>query len=130
MIVADTSVWIDYLNGIDAPHTAALDRELGRRRVLTGDIIIAELLRGYRSESEYLRAKYIMDCLEYRDFLGKEIAIRSASNYRALRRRGITVRSTINVIIATYCIEHGIPLMHHDRDFDVMEQELGLLVVR
>ena len=78
MIVADTSVWIDYVKGIDASHTNILDHELIYNRVVTGDIIIAEFLQGFKNDREYLIAKQIMDNLEYRDFLGKEIAIQAA----------------------------------------------------
>ena len=128
MIVADTSVWINYVKGIDASHTNILDHELIYNRVVTGDIIIAEFLQGFKNDREYLIAKQIMDNLEYRDFLGKEIAIQAANNYRKLRKHGITVRKTIDVIIATFCIENGLPLIHNDRDFDPMEEILGLIV--
>ena len=128
MIVADTSVWIDYVKGIDASHTNILDHELIYNRVVTGDIIIAEFLQGFKNDREYLIAKQIMDNLEYRDFLEKEIAIQAANNYRKLRKQGITVRKTIDVIIATFCIENRFPLIHNDRDFDPMEEILGLIV--
>ena len=128
MIVADTSVWIDYVKGIDASHTNILDHELIYNRVVTGDIIIAEFLQGVKNDREYLIAKQIMDNLEYRDFLGKEIAIQAANNDRKLRKQGFTVRKTIDVIIATFCIENGFPLIHNDRDFDPMEEILGLIV--
>jgi len=128
MIIADTSVWIDYVKGIDAPHTNILDYELVCNRVITGDIIIVEFLQGFKNDREYLIAKQIMDNLEYRDFLGKEVAIQAANNYRKLRKLGITVRKTIDVIIATFCIENGFSLIHNDRDFDPMEELLGLVV--
>lgn len=128
MIVADTSVWIDYVQGIDAPHTNILDYELVCNRVITGDIIIVEFLQGFKNDREYLIAKQIMDNLEYRDFLGKEVAIQASNNYRKLRKLGITVRKTIDVIIATFCIENGFSLIHNDRDFDPMEELLGLVV--
>ena len=128
MIVADTSVWIDYVKGIDAPHTNILDYELIYNRVVTGDIIMVEFLQGFKNDREYLIAKQIMENLEYRDFLGKEIAIQAANNYRKLRKQGITVRKTIDVIIATFCIENRFPLIHNDRDFDPMEEILGLIV--
>jgi predicted nucleic acid-binding protein len=128
MIVADTSVWIDYVRGIDAPHTNILDYELLYNRVITGDIIIAEFLQGFREEKDFHEAKKIMESLEYRDFLGKEIAIQAAQNFRILRKKGITVRKTIDVIIATFCIVNGFELIHNDRDFDPMEEYLGLIV--
>ncbi len=128
MIVADTSVWIDYVRGIDAPHTNILDYELLYNRVITGDIIIAEFLQGFREEKDFQEAKKIMESLEYRDFLGKEIAIQAAQNFRILRKKGITVRKTIDAIIATFCIVNGFELIHNDRDFDPMEEYLGLIV--
>ena len=130
MIVADTSVWIDYVNGIDAPHTRLLDSELLENRVVTGDIIIAEFLQGFRNDKDYRAAKRIMESLEYRDFLGKDIAFRTAENFRFLRKNGITIRKTIDVIIATFCIENNLELIHNDRDFDPMETLLGLQVKR
>lgn len=130
MIVADTSAWIDYVRGIDAPHTNALDYELLHNRLVTGDIIIAEFLQGFREERDYLDAKKIMDSLEYHDFVGREIAVQASMNFRLLRKRGITIRKTIDMIIATFCIENGYQLIHNDRDFDPMEEHLGLLIRR
>lgn len=130
MIVSDTSAWIDYVRGIDAPHTNLLDYELANNRIITGDIIIAEFLQGFRSEKDYEEAKRMMDCLEYHDLVGKEIAIKAAQNFRKLRKNGITIRKTIDVIIATFCIENGYELIHNDRDFDPMENILGLKVRR
>jgi len=130
MIVADTSVWIDYLKGIKAPHTEILDLELLNSRVITGDIIIAEFLQGFKNERDYNQAKDIMNSLEYHDFVGKDIAFKVAQNFRKLRKKGITVRKTIDVIIATFCIENDFRLIHNDRDFDPMEQHLGLKVLR
>lgn len=128
MIVADTSVWIDYVRGVDASHTNMLDQELMKNRIITGDIIITEFLQGFRNEKDYQAAKKIMDSLEYHDFLGKEMAIQSAQNFRQLRKHGITIRKTIDVIIATFCIENGFELIHNDRDYDSMEKVLGLKV--
>jgi len=130
LIVADTSAWIDYVKGIDAPHTNALDYELAHDRIATGDIIITEFLQGFRTEADYLAARQLMETLEYHDFLGKALAYKSALNYRLLRRQGITVRKTIDVIISTFCIEHDFKLIHNDKDFDPMEEYLGLKVRR
>ena len=130
MIVADTSAWIDYVRGIDAPHTNLLDYELDHNRIITGDLIIAEFLQGFRNEKEYQAAKEIMESLEYHDFVGKKIALQSSQNFRILRKSGITVRKTIDLIIATFCIENGFELLHNDRDFDPMEKILGLQVRR
>jgi predicted nucleic acid-binding protein len=130
MIVADTSVWIDYVRGVEASHTDILDYELEHSRIVTGDIIITEFLQGFRNEKDYQAAKEIMDSLEYYDFLGKEIALQSAQNFRKLQRSGVTVRKTIDVIIATFCIENGFKLLHNDRDFNPMEEILDLKVRR
>ncbi len=130
MIVADTSVWIDYFRGVAAPHTDLLDRALSESRIIIRDLILAELLQGFSSEREFQIAKQLMDGLEYRDFVGRDMAMAAAQNYRALRRQGITVRKTIDVLIATFCIENGFGLIHNDRDFEPMEQLLGLRVLR
>ncbi|MDZ7725682.1 MAG: PIN domain nuclease [candidate division KSB1 bacterium] len=130
MIVVDTSVWIDYVRGIDAPHTNLLDSELDHNRIITGDLIITEFLQGFRHEKDYKAAKEIMDHLEYHDFVGKQIALHAAQNFRRLRKGGVTVRKTIDVIIATFCIENGFELLHNDRDFDPMEALLGLKIKR
>ena len=126
--MADTSAWIDYFRGVSAPHTDILDLELSRNRIVTGDLIIAEFLQGFKEEREYQEAKRIMDSLEYRDLVGREIAVQASRNYRTLRKGGITVKKTIDVIIATFCIENGFELIHNDRDFDGIEAMLGLKV--
>lgn len=130
MVVADTSVWIDYVRGVRGPHTDLLDDALLHDRVVTGDIIMAEFLQGFRDEKDFQEAKHLMEALAYYDFVGKEIALQAAQNFRILRRKGITVRKTIDVLIATFCIENGFELIHNDRDFDPMETLLGLKVRR
>lgn len=128
MIVADTSVWIDYVNGVITPQTDILDTELENERVATGDIIIVEFLQGFREDKQFQEAKDLMDSLEYYDFVGRELAITAAQNFRKLRRKGIIIRKTIDVLIAIFCIEYGFELLHNDRDFDPMEEILGLRV--
>jgi|SRR6056297_1069020 len=130
MIVADTSAWIDYFNGVLAPHTDRLDSDLETHIIIIGDLIIAELLQGFKTDKEYNTAKKIIEKFEYRDFVGKEIAMKTADNYRYLRKNGITVRKTIDVIIATFCIENEYQLIHNDKDFDPLEEHLGLKVRR
>ena len=130
MIVVDTSAWIDYFNGINAPHTNRLDKDLTIERIIIGDLIIAELLQGFKTDKDYSIARSLIESLEYRDFLGKETAIKAADNYRYLRKRGITVRKTIDTIIATFCIENRYQLIHNDKDFDPFEEYLGLEVRR
>ncbi|HPY11277.1 MAG TPA: PIN domain nuclease [Sphaerochaeta sp.] len=130
MIVVDTSVWIDYVNGINTDQTELLDRALLQSRIITGDLIITEFLQGFRSTKDLAKGKQLMEALEYHDFVGKEMAVRAAEHYRTLRKNGITVRKTIDVLIATFCIAHGYELLHNDRDFDAMEKVLGLSVLR
>ena len=130
MILADSSVWIDYFNGRISEETDMLDGLLGQQLVLTGDLIRAEVLQGFRHEKDYRTALRLFESIEMRNLGGRDIAVRTAQNYRALRARGITPRKTIDMIIGTYCIVHGLPLLHADRDFDLLEIELGLAVVR
>ena len=130
MIIVDSSVWIDYFNGKATPETDALDGLLGRKPVLTGDLILTEVLQGFRRDADYRKARTLLETLELRTLGGREVAVAAADNYRALRRRGITPRKTIDMIIGTYCLVHGLQLLHADRDFDVLEQELGLLVLK
>ena len=94
------------------------------------DLIMVEFLQGFRSDTQFQLAKRMMDSLEYHDFVGKELAIKAARNFRRLRKHGITIRKTIDVLIATFCIEYGFELLHNDRDFDSMEEVLGLWVRR
>jgi predicted nucleic acid-binding protein len=129
MIVVDTSVWIDYVNGVASPKTDLLDAELGNDRIITGDLIIAEFLQGFKKDTQYFEAKELMDSLQYYDFVGKEIALKAAENFRKLRKKGITVRKTVDVIIATFCVEYGYELLHNDKDFDAMADVLGLRVM-
>jgi predicted nucleic acid-binding protein len=130
MVVVDTTVWIDYVHGLDTPCTNALDNELLHNQVVTGDLLITEFLQGFSNDKDYEAAKGIMDSLIYYDMLGKDIAIQSAINFRLLRRNGITIRKTIDVIIGTFCIEHDFPLLHNDRDFEPMEKYLGLRIYK
>jgi predicted nucleic acid-binding protein len=128
VILVDTSAWIDYFRGLDAAHTDLLDRELSQNRIATGDLILAEFLQGFREESAYQEAKGLMDTLEYFDMVGREIAMASAQNYRMLRKEGVTVRKTIDVLIATFCIANDFELLHNDRDFEPIQRKLGLRV--
>jgi predicted nucleic acid-binding protein len=130
VIVVDTSVWIDYVRGIEARHTDLLDRELVHNRVITGDLIITEFLQGFRNDKDFRHARAIMESLEYYDFLGKDLSLKAAQNFRLLRKKGITIRKTIDVCIASFCIDYRFPLLHNDRDFDAMEKYLGLMVFR
>jgi predicted nucleic acid-binding protein len=126
VILVDSSVWIDFFNGQDTRQTDLLDGLLGEEEVLIGDLIYVEVLQGFRREREFERAKHALDALPLADLLGREIALASAMNYRALRQRAITVRGTIDVIIATFCVQNGHILLHADRDFEPMREHLGL----
>jgi hypothetical protein len=130
MIVADTSAWIDYFNGVEAPHVELLDYELSNSRIIIGDLIIAELLQGFREDKNYKIARLLIENLEYYDFGGKELAYKAADNFRKLRKKGITVRKTIDMMIGTFCIENDFELIHNDRDFDPLEKYLGLKIKR
>jgi len=117
MIVVDTSAWIDYFNGYDTPETAALDLALGEESVAIGDLILVEILQGFRSDQDYRTAKKHLATLQAFEMLGLDMAIKAADNYRKLRKKGLTVRKTADVIIATFCIENKLPLLFSDKDF-------------
>ena len=126
MIVVDSSVWIDYFNGSETRETALLDSLLGLEPIMIGDLIIAEVLQGFRTDRDVRRARAVLDTLRFEPMLGRDVALASAANYRALRSKGVTVRKTIDVLIATFCIKNGHVLLHSDRDFDSIEEHLGL----
>ncbi len=130
MILVDSSVWINYFNGRTIAQTDLLNRLLGTEDLLIGDLILAEVLQGFRSDLDFHRAFRQLDALEYRPIGGREIAIAAARNHRKLRALGVTVRATIDTLIATFCIIEGHELLHCDRDFDPFERYLGLRVVR
>ncbi len=129
MIMADSSVWIDFFNGVDSESADLLDSLLKTETVVIGDLILAEVLQGFRSDRDYRLAKRLLTSLDVRDLLGREMAIRVADNYRKLRKSGTTIRKTVDLVIATYCIEHTIPLLHSDRDFEPLTQSLGLVSI-
>jgi predicted nucleic acid-binding protein len=129
MVLVDTSVWIDYFRGVDSSQTNRLDQLIDEERVVTGDLIIAELMQGFRTKAQITIAHKIISSLEYYDLVGKDVALKSAENYRFLRMHGITVRKTIDVIIGTFCIVNGMKLLHCDRDFEPMESYLNLMSV-
>ncbi len=117
MIFVDSSVWIDFFNGTDNSETDKLNEILGLEEVVIGDLILTEVLQGFRSDTDYKAAKNVLTSLVVHDLLGKDQAIKSANNFRKLRKKGITIRKTADVIIATYCIENKIPLLFTDKDF-------------
>jgi predicted nucleic acid-binding protein len=127
MIVVDTSVWVDYFNGRDTPQTQKLDTRLGAETLLIGDLILAELLQGFRTDAQVENALSELELCEFAPMVGRDVALASAANYRSLRRRGITVRKTIDILVATFCIVNGHSLLYDDRDFDPAVQHLGLV---
>lgn len=126
MIVVDSSVWIDYFNGQDTASTAKLDALLGVEPLAIGDLILTEVLQGFRKERDYTKARSLLLSLTVFEMLGVEQALRSAAHYRALRKRGITIRKTADVIIATFCIVEGHRLLFTDADFVPFVNHLGL----
>ena len=126
MILVDSSVWINYFNGIPTWQTDLLDNYLSNVPVVIGDLILAEVLQGFRSDKDYETAKNLLSTLPFRQIGGYNVAIQSAQNYRFLRRTGVTVRKTIDIIIATFCIMEGLTLLHDDRDFDIMVSHFSL----
>ena len=126
MIVVDSSVWTDYFNGVVTDQTDRLDASLSGELVVIGDIILAEVLQGFKRDSDFRKAKQLLDALVFKEMLGRELAVKSAQNYRRLRKKGVTVRKTVDVMIATFCIEKGLALLHSDKDFDPMTKHLGL----
>ncbi len=130
MILVDSSVWIDYFRGTRNEQTDLLDALLSSEPVAVGDLMLAEVLQGFNSERDFNQAKNVLLSLHQVDIGGTEIAIQAARNFRTLRLHGVTVRKTIDVLIATRCIESDLLLLHSDRDFDAFEKHLGLRVVR
>ena len=127
MILVDSSVWIDYFRGTATPQTDKLDELLGQEVLATGDLILAEVLQGFASERDFNQAKKMLTSLEVVDLVGRDIAIQAARNFRTLRALGITVRKTIDTVIATRCIESDYALLYSDRDFDPFVEHLGLI---
>jgi len=130
MLIVDSTVWIDYFNGLENPQTDYLDQIVDRTPILVGDLILAEVLQGFRDDSDFEEARRALSKYIQVEMVNPELALQSARNYRLLRRKGITVRKTIDSLIATYCIENEHDLLHNDNDFDGYEKHLRLRVVR
>jgi predicted nucleic acid-binding protein len=129
MVIVDTTVWVDYLRGIQTPQVDWLDKEIGLQRIGLTDLNLCEVLQGLQDTRQATRAQR-----EFENFVvfstgGRELAIRAAANYRKLRAVGFTIRKTIDCLIATFCISNGHALLHRDRDFKPFEDKLGLRVV-
>jgi predicted nucleic acid-binding protein len=126
LILVDSSVWIDYFNGAITPKTEKLNGLLGHELLAIGDLILTEVLQGFAKERDFETAKDVLTSLTVITLGGQDIAIRAARNFRLLREIGITVRKTIDSVIATRCIESGYELLHHDKDFVPFVKYLGL----
>jgi len=126
VILVDSSVWIDYFNGTTTPQTEKLDGLLSSEPVAVGDLILTEVLQGFRSERDFNEAKRLLTSLDVVELGGQNISIQAARNFRILRAQGVTIRKTIDTIIATHCIESSCTLLYSDRDFDPFVEHLGL----
>jgi predicted nucleic acid-binding protein len=128
VILVDTSVWIDYFNGVENKQTESLDRILSEQSVLVGDIILTEILQGFDSDKEFRLAKQALEPLDCVHLGGKSLAIKAASNFRFLRSKGVTIRKTVDMLIGSWCIEHEVELLHNDKDFDQIATQLPLQI--
>ena len=126
MIMVDTSVWIDYFNGVANPETDLLDASIIQGFAAIGDLIFLEILQGIRNDKEHGQTRQSLLALDQYEMFDKAMAVKCADNYRALRKKGITIRKTADTIIATFCIENSLPLLFLDRDFIPFIDYLGL----
>ena len=129
MILVDSSVWIDYFRGSITTQTEKLDQLMGSEFLAIGDLILTEVLQGFADDRDFNQAKKVLTSLTIVELGGKEIAIHAAHNFRILRNLGVTVRKTIDTVIATRCIASGYELLHSDKDFEPFVEHLGLRVV-
>ena len=130
MIVVDSSVWIDFLNGRNVPHVRRLRAVLGLEEVIVGDLMLCEVLQGLKNERAARDVERLLRRFEIVSMVGDAIAVAGARNFRFLRRRGITIRKTIDLFIGTWCIENRTSLLHNDSDFRAMARYLGLKEIR
>jgi len=126
VILVDSSVWIDYFRGEATPQAEKLDSLLGAEPIATGDLILTEVLQGLVSDRDFNQAKRLLTSLVIVDLVGQAVALKAAENFRTLRALGVSVRKTIDTVIATRCIENGFLLLYSDRDFDPFVEHLGL----
>ena len=126
MIVVDTSVWIDYFRGVVNPQSEKLDALLGVEQMFTGDLILTEVLQGFVSDRDFNQARKLLASVPLIPLVGEDIALQAARNFHKLRTLGITIRKTIDALIATSCIEKELSLLYSDRDFDPFVRHLGL----
>jgi predicted nucleic acid-binding protein len=129
VIVVDSSVWIDFLNGRNAPCVRRLQSSFGTEEIVVGDLMLCEVLQGLPSEQEAREVEALLRRFEVAEMVGDAIAVAAARNFRHLRQRGITIRKTIDLLIGTWCIENRTALLHNDTDFRPMARHLGLIEV-
>ncbi len=129
MILVDSSVWIDFFRGVDTSGCLKLKELIGRRLVLVGDLMLVEVLQGFGNERNAQKAAQVLDGFQQASIVDAQVARRAAEYYRLLRARGITVRKTIDLLIATRCIDKGWWLLHNDRDYEPLREHLGLRVL-
>lgn len=129
MVIVDTTVWIDYLGNVNNRQTNWLIRELGRQPLGLTDIVVCKVLQGIRSDAAFAGVRHDLEKFHIFNTGGSELAVAAAQNYRRLRQAGYTVRTTIDCLIATFCLEAGHSLLHRDHDFDPFEKYLRLRVV-
>ena len=129
MVIVDTSAWIEYLKDGVPDVAKKVDRSLEQDLVAIGDLVYCEVMQGIRSSRERGQVSSLLLSLPQFDMVGFDIAERSAANYRLLRSKGVTVRKTIDVLIGTFCAEHGFQIVHNDSDFDLMAKHIGLDVL-
>jgi predicted nucleic acid-binding protein len=127
MILVDSSVWIDYFKNKVTAQTERLEILLGAQDLAIGDLNLTEVLQGCRFDKEFNEVRRLLSRLKLITLGGEDIAVQAAQNYRKLRALGVTVRGTVDVVLATRCIVSGHRLLHSDRDFDPFEKHLGLI---
>ncbi len=130
MILVDSSVWIDYFNGKVLPHTKKVDEILGTQEIVVTDVVMAEVLQGFRVPKDFEATLKALDAFRFETTGGRDVAVQAARNFLYLRSLGFTVRKTIDTIIATKCIMSGFELLHNDRDFVPFENFLGLRTIK
>ena len=128
MILVDTTVWVDYFNGIENLQTESLDRILTEQSFLVGDIILTEILQGFDNDKEFKLVKQALNPLDCVHLGDKSLAIKAISNFRFLRSKGVTIRKTVDMLIGSWCIEYEVELLHNDKDFDHMATQLPLQI--
>ncbi len=126
MILVDSSVWIDFFRGTATPQTDRLDALLGSEPLAVGDLVLAEVLQRFNSDRDFNQARKLLTSLAVVELGGQDIAIQAARNFRILRMHGVTIRKTIDTLIATRCIESDFALLFSDRDFEPFVEHLGL----